>query len=315
MKDFAALFNAVDQTTQTTAKVQALAEFFRTAPDDDKLWTIALFSGRRPKRAVTTKQLRDWAAERADLPLWLLDESYDVVGDLAETLALILPPPVARTDKPLTHWIGVLQQLHAAPLPDRKTAILAAWDALDQTERFLFNKLITGGFRIEVSQKLMTRALAQATGQNEADLAHRLMGDWRADTTTFHALIEAEDPIAAQSRPYPFHLAHQLDQPAEELGDPAEWQAEWKWDGIRGQLIMRGGGAFCLVARRRADDRPVPRIGAHTGFSARWHGAGRGDPNLERDRPPSLCHPATAYRAQNGPQEAAGKRTGYSVGL
>ena len=239
MKRFAALFTAIDQTTKTTAKTTALAEYFTHAPDSDKLWCIALFTGRRPKRAVTTTALRTWAAERAEIPLWLLEESYPIVGDLAETLALILPPPSRTSDHSLTHWIDILRALHDVPLEERKPRILDAWDQLDPTERFLFNKLITGGFRIGVSRKLMTRALAQATGQQEATLAHKLMGGWTPGDTSFHALIEADDPAADQSRPYPFYLAHQLDDTPDALGAPADWQAEWKWDGIRGQLVLR----------------------------------------------------------------------------
>ncbi|SMX43748.1 ATP-dependent DNA ligase [Maliponia aquimaris] len=241
MKRFAALFTEIDQTTKTSVKTRALADYFREAPDQDKLWCIALFSGRRPKRAVTTTQLREWAAEQAGIPLWLLEEAYPIVGDLAETIALVLPPPGATSYHDLSHWINVLRGLHDIPPEARKPQILAAWDQLDATERFLFNKLITGGFRIGVSRKLMTRALAQATGQDEAALAHRLMGSWTPDSTSFHALIEAEDPAADQSRPYPFYLAYQLDEGPEVLGDPRDWQAEWKWDGIRGQLILRGG--------------------------------------------------------------------------
>ncbi|SPF78404.1 ATP-dependent DNA ligase [Pseudoprimorskyibacter insulae] len=244
MKDFAALFQAIDQSTKTTVKTAALAGYFRTASDPDKLWTIALFSGRRPKRAVTTTQLREWAAEAAGLPLWLLEESYPIVGDLAETIALILPPPSAIANKPLHQWITDLKALASEDLDTRKAHILAAWDQLDTAERFLFNKLITGGFRVGVSQKLMTRALAQATGQEEPAIALRLMGNWTPDTTTFHALIEAQDNGADLSRPYPFYLAYGLETAPEELGDPADWQAEWKWDGIRGQLVLRGGQHF-----------------------------------------------------------------------
>ncbi|MHA6325794.1 ATP-dependent DNA ligase [Roseivivax sp. CAU 1753] len=240
MKDFAALFTAIDQTTKTTLKTRALADYFSHAPDDDKLWTIALFSGRRPKRAVNTTQLRSWAAERADIPLWLLEESYPIVGDLAETIALVLPPAEATSDKSLTHWINELKSLAQVDLDDRKARILAAWDQLDATERFLFNKLITGGFRIGVSQKLMTRALALATGQDEAVLAHKLMGKWLPGDITYYALIEADDPAADASRPYPFYLAYQLDDGPEDLGPPEDWQAEWKWDGIRGQVLLRG---------------------------------------------------------------------------
>ncbi|MFZ5965103.1 ATP-dependent DNA ligase [Thalassococcus sp. BH17M4-6] len=241
MKDFAQLITTVDQTTKTTLKTKALADYFSHAPDDDKLWTIALFSGRRPKRAVTTTQLREWAAEVADVPLWLLEESYPIVGDLAETIALILPPASRTSDYPLTHWIKTLRALSQLDIDTRKARILAAWDELDATERFLFNKLITGGFRIGVSRKLMTRALARATGQDEAGLAHRLMGGWTPDDVTYHSLIEAEDKAADLSRPYPFYLAYQLEDDPADLGPPADWQAEWKWDGIRGQLILRMG--------------------------------------------------------------------------
>ncbi|MDD9733073.1 ATP-dependent DNA ligase [Mameliella sp. AT18] len=239
MKRFARLFTEIDQTTKTTVKTKALANYFTQAPEADKLWCIALFSGRRPKRAVTTTNLREWAAERAGIPLWLLEESYPIVGDLAETIALVLPPPAQASDHSLSHWINVLRGLHDVSLDERKPRILNAWDQLDTTERFLFNKLITGGFRIGVSRKLMTRALAQATGQDEAVLAHKLMGGWTPETTSYHALIAAEDPAADQSRPYPFYLAYQLDEAPETLGPPEDWQAEWKWDGIRGQLIVR----------------------------------------------------------------------------
>ena len=244
MKEFAQLFNRIDQSTKTTVKVAALAEYFETAPDEDRLWTIALFSGRRPKRAVTTTKLREWAAEAAGYPLWLFEEAYPIVGDLAETIALFLPPPSEDLDRGLSHWINLLRSLASVEDNTRKAAVLAAWDEMDQTSRFLFNKLVTGGFRIGISQKLMTRSLAQATGKDEAELAHRLMGNWSPDDTSFHALIEAEDPSADASRPYPFYLAYGLEEDPEGLGAPADWRAEWKWDGIRGQLILRNGQHF-----------------------------------------------------------------------
>ncbi|WP_306115680.1 MULTISPECIES: ATP-dependent DNA ligase [unclassified Roseovarius] len=244
MKRFVALYSTIDQTTKTTRKVAALAAYFAAAPDDDKLWTIALFSGRRPRRAITTTKLREWAAERAGIPLWLFEESYPIVGDLAETIALVLPPPSATHDDSLTDWITRLRALDQAEEADRKTAILDAWDRMEAAERLVFNKLLTGGFRVGVSRKLMTRGLAQATGQDEAELAHRLMGDWTPETTTYRALIEAPDPSAGLSRPYPFCLAHALEGAPEDLGQPSEWVAEWKWDGIRGQIIRRGGAHF-----------------------------------------------------------------------
>jgi DNA ligase-1 len=241
MKRFAALFAALDQTTSTKAKTAALAAYFRDAPEADRLWCIALLSGRRPRRMITTTKLREWAAERAGIPLWLFEACYPVVGDLSETIALVLPEPTRETDTALATWIARLRALDKEDEDTRKAAILDAWDSLAPTERFVFNKLLTGGWRMGVSQKLMTRALAEATGIDEAELTHRLMGDWTPDTVTWASLIEAPDPTADLSRPYPFYLAYQIDAEPEALGPVTDWLAERKWDGIRGQLILRGG--------------------------------------------------------------------------
>jgi DNA ligase-1 len=240
MKDFATLVTRIDESTKTSVKTAALVDYFQSAPAADKLWTIALFTGRRPKRTITATRLREWAAEVAGLPDWLFEESYSVVGDLAETIALVLPPSEGDEDRPLSEWIAYLRHLSTLEEEDRKTGILDAWSRLPQAERFLFTKLLTGGFRIGVSAKLITRALAQATGQSEAELTHKLMGNWTPDTVTWEALIEADDPTADLSKPYPFYLAYQLDV-LDELGMPSDWNAERKWDGIRGQLILRGG--------------------------------------------------------------------------
>ncbi len=244
MKRFATLFSAIDQSTKTTVKVNALADYFNTADDIDKLWTVALFSGRRPKRAVTTTQLREWGAEVAGIPLWLFEECYPIVGDLAETIALVLPPNDTRDNRSISQWINDLREVYKADEIAKKAFVLDAWARLGGTERFIFNKLITGGMRVGVSQKLMTRALARATNRDEAELAHRLMGNWHPDDTTWHTLIEAEDASADASRPYPFYLAYALENGPEELETPSDWRAEWKWDGIRGQLILRGGEHF-----------------------------------------------------------------------
>jgi len=240
MKDFAALFTRIDESTKTSVKTAALADYFTAASPDDRLWTIALFTGRRPKRTITATRLREWAAEVAGLPDWLFEESYSIAGDLAETISLVLPPAKLDIDRSLSHWISYIKSLSTLDDDARKTGILHAWDSLPSTERFLFTKLLTGGFRIGVSAKLITRALSQSTGQPEPQLTHKLMGNWTPDTVTWETLIEADDPTADQSRPYPFYLAHPLDG-FDTLGEPADWNAERKWDGIRGQLIIRGG--------------------------------------------------------------------------
>ena len=241
MKRFAALFSALDQTTRTNEKVAALADYLSTAPESDRLWTIALMSGRRPKRTVTTTRLREWAAEQAGIPLWLFEESYPIVGDLAETIALVLPAPTGASDKSLTEWINDIRNLAALDEEEKKKRILAAWQHLETSERFTFNKLITGGCRMGVNQKLMTRALSKATGIDEPELAHRLMGKWTPEDTSFDALILAPNPDADLSKPYPFYLAYPLDTAPSDLGEPSDWSAEHKWDGIRGQLVLRGG--------------------------------------------------------------------------
>jgi len=259
MNRFSALFDALDGTTKTAAKTTALAQYFREAPEPDRVWTIALLSGRRPKRVVNATELRLWAAEAADLPLWLFEESYHMVGDLAETIALILPPPVIVQSRSLTETIDDLRSLAGRPAPERRAAVLAAWGGLPAEQRFVFNKLITGGFRMGVSRGLMTRALAEATGVETATLAHRLMGNWDPATTPFATLIAEEGDVqgglgldgqtqAGSARPYPFALASQIEGEPATLGAPAEWLAEWKWDGIRAQAIVRPG-TFALWSR------------------------------------------------------------------
>lgn len=244
MQHFARLFTELDQTTSTNDKVDALVRYFREAEEVDKLWMIALLSHRRPKRTVTSTLLRQWAAEFAGIPLWLFEESYHTVGDLAETIALVTPKPESIQSYPLHYWVQYIRDLGHLEESRRREQVIHAWQQLDHTERFLFNKLITGGFRVGVSQQLMVKALAKYTGQEEPTLAHRLMGNWSPDTCTFEELILAEAAKEDISKPYPFYLAYALEDAPETLGEPANWIAERKWDGIRGQLIVRQGQVF-----------------------------------------------------------------------
>ncbi|MEZ5057432.1 MAG: ATP-dependent DNA ligase [Saprospiraceae bacterium] len=236
---FATLFKQLDQTTKTTVKVEALVDFFKKAPDRDKLWAIAILSHRRPKRTVKTSELRAWAAETAGVPAWLFEESYHVVGDLAETIALLLPPPKEKLETRLSDLIDIIKNLKGAEEEEKKETIIEIWSKMDAIERFVFNKLITGGFRMGVSQKLMMKALAKTTSQEESQIAHRLMGNWSPDETTFQKLIVEDHPLDDVSKPYPFYLAHPLEDGPDDLGAESEWVAERKWDGIRGQLIIR----------------------------------------------------------------------------
>ncbi|HRF79601.1 MAG TPA: ATP-dependent DNA ligase, partial [Flavobacteriales bacterium] len=203
MKRAARFFEELDATTSTTAKVEALATYFAEAEDTDKLWVIALLSGRRPKRPVTSRQLRQWAAEVSGIPDWLFEASYHVVGDFAETVTHI-----AKLERPITkrlsEWVQYVEDLKHQDETEKASRVKAAWAGMEGMELFVFNKIITGGFRIGVSQKIMVKGLSKATGIEEDAIAHRLMGDWTPHNTTFHDLLFAENQADQSSRPYPF---------------------------------------------------------------------------------------------------------------
>ena len=211
MRHFADLFRRVDETTKTNEKVRALVDFFGVASDEDKLWAIGLFTHRRPRRTVKTALLRTWASEIANIPAWIFEESYHIVGDLAETIALVLPDGGANEDKDLSFWIDYLIDLRGKDEAVIKDSIIQAWQILPKEERFIFNKLITGGWRIGVSQKLITKALAQYLNVDDATIAHRLMGDWTPDKTTFQRLLLEDHASDQLSKPYPFYLAYAFD--------------------------------------------------------------------------------------------------------
>lgn len=243
---FAALVAQLSASNSTNEKLKALSAYFSAANDRDKVWVIALFSGRRPRRIVSTTLLATWCCECTGLPLWLFEESYHTVGDLAETIALLLPdlPDEHRQLHALHNYVEQLVQLHGADDATKKAFITASWNDMNREERFVFNKLLTGGFRIGVSQQLMVNALAKTVNTAPAVIAHRISGNWNPATTSFTELISDDAGAADASRPYPFCLAYALDTAPHELGEPSEWQAEWKWDGIRGQLIKRNQQLF-----------------------------------------------------------------------
>lgn len=243
MKHFTQLFTELDQTTKTLGKIKALVEYFEKASDQDKLWAIALLSHRRPKRTVNANFLAQWANELSGLPTWLFDESHHVVGDLAETITLVLPPEYEPSNYSLTYWIDFIRALETLEVEQKKEKIVWAWARLNEVERLVFNKLITGAFRIGVSQQLMVKALARHADASEAVVAHKLMGNWSPDINTFQDLLFADEQTDV-SRPYPFYLAYALDGDVSALGNPDEWIAERKWDGIRGQIIFRKDELF-----------------------------------------------------------------------
>ncbi len=253
MKAFADLYWRLDATTKTNEKVAALVDFFSATDHAEAACAVRVLSGARQLRAVSTTQLRQWVAEATGLPAWLVEESYAHVGDLAETLALLLPhAETAHHDA--TRSLGLaatmettIHELVNADESRKREVVTTTWKRLAPQERIVWHKLVTGGLRVGVSRTLVARALAEVAGVEPAVMAHRLMGGGPSDAAAFAALL-APVTAADDRRPYPFFLASAIDSGevtnvAETLGEVAAWQAEWKWDGMRAQIVRRGSDA------------------------------------------------------------------------
>lgn len=261
MRRFAALIEQLDSSNKTTKKVAALSQYFQEAPKEDALWAVALLSHRRPSRPITTTLMRAWAAELAKLPEWLFEESYHIVGDLAETIALLVQQEGKGPPPSLSQCIEEIIALKPKEEEEKKAYILRRWQNLDNFERFVFNKILTGGFRIGVSQKLMTRALSKAINIDENILAHRLMGQWSPQTITFDELILHPNPEDQISQPYPFFLAYALEDGFQAKENPKDWHIEHKWDGMRSQLIIREGKHFLWSRGEELITDKFPELG------------------------------------------------------
>ncbi len=238
------MISALDSTNKTGLKQEAVIKFLDTAPDEDKLWFLALFTGKRPRRKVSTALLKEWAMEISGIPEWLFRESYASVGDLGETISLILPEPEALNTQSLAQWMQEISQLDTQTEEEKKRFVIDSWQHLAHMERFIFNKLLGGSFRVGIAAKGLINAIAGYYQQEPNAVAHTLMGNWQQDEVSFDALIRGEYIQSHRSRPYPFCLAYALDKDLPELGEVSDWQAEYKWDGIRAQLIKREGEVF-----------------------------------------------------------------------
>jgi DNA ligase-1 len=247
MEDFARLYTELDSTTSTSEKLEALVRYFTAADPADAAWATYFLAGGKPRQLVRASVLRETAIAASNLPQWLFDECHLAVGDFAETVAHVLPAPTATTHAGLAEWMHArLLPLRTLPSEEVPQRLKAAWAELDWSGRFLLLKILGGSFRVGVSKLLVTRALAQVAGVDAKIVAQRLVGYTSIERTPsaddFRALIAAAD-VASRlpGQPYPFFLAHPLTQPIETLGPVDEWLVEWKWDGIRAQLIRREG--------------------------------------------------------------------------
>jgi DNA ligase 1 len=245
LRRFAQLYEALDRTTSTNEKVAALVAYFSSAPPEDAAWAVWFLTGRRLKRFLPSRLLAGWAMAEAGIPDWLFEESYASVGDLAETISLVLDgrgEQATAPELPLSRWMSErLLPVRGLPEEEQRREVTGWWRGLPRWETFVLNKLLTGELRVGVSQTLVERALARIAGVPQPTIAHRLMGTWEPTASFYEGLfspgVEEEDG----SRPYPFYLASPLEQPVEALGERGDWLVEWKWDGIRSQLIRRGG--------------------------------------------------------------------------
>ncbi|XOV75189.1 MAG: hypothetical protein ACFHWZ_17390 [Phycisphaerales bacterium] len=263
MKRFSRLVTELDSTTKSSAKQAALASYFREADPADGAWAVAIFTGRRLKRVVPYKELRALASEASGLPEWLVRECHSAVGDLSETISLILPRPQKGDDAPERTLTDIFEQrirpMQRTDTSGKARILRESWSELDADERYVFHKLISGNFRIGVQKRSVVRALAEAFEVDPGVMAHRLSGRFEPTPEAFDALKapEGEDPGSDAARPYPFYLASPIETllgtgasstdtvPVEtieaQLGPAWGWIAEWKWDGIRAQLIRRDG--------------------------------------------------------------------------
>jgi DNA ligase 1 len=231
VKRFTALYDAIDATTSTNAKVAALAAYFRDAPPADAAWAIFFLTGRRLKRLIAWPLLREWTQSLTGVPDWLVMESYAAVGDMAELIALLFdafPPGDPEPDASLAEWVeNRLLPLRTMDAAQQRNAIARWWRDLPRGERFILNKLISGEFRVGVAQTLVVRALAQALTIEPTRVAARLMGEWTPSAEWFAGLSAASHTTSDVSQPYPFCLAAPLEDPPESLGPREEWLVEW----------------------------------------------------------------------------------------
>jgi DNA ligase-1 len=247
MRRFAELYEALDRTTSTSRKVAALAAYFGSAPPEDAAWALFFLTGRKIKRLIGSRVLWELTRDLTRLPEWLLQHCYAAVGDFAESMALLLDQGERSTaaDLPLHVWVRdrILPLKEMDPAEQRE-AVQHYWSGLDAGQIFILNKIITGEFRVGASATLVIRALAQVAGVPQATMAHRVMGDWAPTPVFFQGLLEGGESAEVVSRPYPFFLASPLEQEVSTLGPRDEWLAEWKWDGIRAELVRRGGAVY-----------------------------------------------------------------------
>ena len=339
MKHFAKLYTELDGTTSTLAKVDALTRYFSRTSQHDAAWAVYFLSGGKPRQVVKTATLRGLACEAAGIEDWLFEECYQATGDLAEAIAYILPLDFSDSDLGLADWIeNRLLPLRGLPEPEVALRIKAYWRELDSQGRFLLIKLVGGGFRVGVSKLLVQRALAAHSGVDAKRIAQRMMGYMDAKVmpsagkyaALLTAVEEGTEDVRDAGQPYPFFLAHQLDAPIEaldaRLGPVGDWQVEWKYDGIRGQIVKRAGEVWLwsrgeeLVTERFPEivalAQPLPDGTVLDGEILVWRDAGSSRPRplpKGEDSQPESAKPVGAGPEKERSDAAMSTETGVAL--
>jgi len=252
MKRFTQLFQQVDATTSTNEKIRAIQSYFQQESPENAVWALYLLLGKTRKRLITSNTLRQIFLQISEIPEWLFEDCYAHVGDSAEVIALLLQQEETEISKtgseiPLCDWMEkIIPTVKAiASEAELKELVVSWWSSLSSFEAFVLNKILTGAFRVGVSEKLVIKGLAAVCDIPEAELAHRLMGDFEPTPAFFQHLMQVEREVDSPSQPYPFFLASQLEEDRFfQEQHPQDWQAEWKWDGIRAQIIRRAQQVF-----------------------------------------------------------------------
>tara|TARA_B110000003_G_scaffold276178_1_gene321326 strand:+ start:879 stop:2534 length:1656 start_codon:yes stop_codon:yes gene_type:complete len=249
LREFSQLFHDLDESTKTNDRIDQLVKYLLEASPEDSIWVCWFLAGNRIKGAIKTSELRTFASERSGLPQWLLEECHDRVGDLAETISLLVATEGSGEILSLSEWIiKFIEPMIGMDTEERRENIFRVWDFLGEQDFLPFHKLLTGGFRMGVSKGNLCKALARVGGVQPAIIAQRLTGNWSPKTLSLEGILNPGDDEDRLCQPFPFCLANPLQEEAENLGRLEDWQVEWKWDGIRAQLINRGG--TCMIWSR-----------------------------------------------------------------
>ena len=194
MKTFASLFHDLDGMTKTNDRLDRLVHYFKSAAPEDSIWVCWFLSGNRIKGAIKTGELRAFVSEKVNLPIWLIEECHDRVGDLAETISLLAGSMGSARSLGLNRTIRkFLLPLRGMDSDDRKELLFKVWDHLSMEEMLPFHKLLTGGFRMGVSKGNLCKALARVGGVEPAVIAQRLAGSWTCDDLSMQAFLNPAD--------------------------------------------------------------------------------------------------------------------------